>query len=48
MEALHEKVLTMVEEFQEWSRLLKGEITLLKRAMVQSTPIALDLLLTKV
>ena len=38
METLHDKVLVMTEEFQERTRSLKGEIILLKRAIVQGTP----------
>ena len=42
MDTVLDKVFAMIEEFQEWTRSLEGEIILLKRAMVQGTPSALD------
>ena len=42
METLRDKVLAATEEFQERTRSLKGEIVLLKRAMVQGTPTTSD------
>ena len=48
METLRDKVLAVIEEFQKRTRSLEGEIVLLKRAMVQGTPSASDLLPAKV
>ena len=48
METLRDKVLAVIEEFQEQTRYLEGEIILLKQAMVQGTPSASNLPPTKV
>ena len=43
METLHDRMRAMTEEFEERTRSLEGEIVLLKRAMVQGTPVAMDI-----
>ena len=48
METLRDKVLAVIEEFQERTRSLEVKISLLKRAMVQGTPSASDPPLAKV
>ena len=45
---LHDKMQAMTEEFKELTRSIKGEIVLLKRAMVRGTPSASDPLPAKV
>ena len=42
MDTFYDKVLIMIEEFQERTRSLEGEIILLKQAMAQGTPSASD------
>ena len=42
MESFHDRMWTMIEEFEERIRSLEGEIVLLKRAVVQGTPAATD------
>ena len=42
MKSFHDRMRTMTEEFEERIRSLEGEIVLLKRAVVQGTPVVAD------